>query len=279
MRSIHLLIKFVWTSVMLAAGVLLSMYPIGELYEEFARLVSKVGYPECARPAIGSIIAALALLALLPLYPKRRKRKSISFEGTHGEVTIEVHPVESTLERVTSRLKEVKSIRIRIKPLEGQAVRVTATAILLKDGDGDARQVTARVNSYIQAHTRKILGVPDVEVKLKVDRFIINMKTLDPNRLLLEAPEETTEKQDLYPPLRPTVHAAARTVAEVASAQSLDEEEAEYEEVEYVEYEEADGEEEVVENVEVDNLEELLSLRDGEDIEEVEVKLDESEQR
>ena len=270
---------------MLAAGVLLFLYPIGELYEEFARVVSGITYPEWARPAVGSAIGALALLALLPLYPRRRKRKSISFEGTHGEVTIELHPVESTLERVASRLKEVKSIRIRLKPLENQAVRVMATAILLKDGDGDARQVTARVNSYIQAHTRKILGLPDVEVKLKVDRFIINMKTLDPSLLLLEAPDESPEDADLYRPLQPSVHAAAQTVAEVESAQAPSEDETE----EYVEYEEVDGEEEAneeevaeegtLEGVEVDNLEELVSLLQGEDLDGAEVELDESEQR
>ena len=287
MRSIHLLIKFIWTSVLLAAGVLLFMYPIGELYEEFARLLSGFLYPDWARPAVGSAIATLALLALLPLYPKRRTRKSVSFEGTHGEVTIELHPVESTLERVASKLKEVKSIRIRLKPLENQAIRVMATAILLKDGDGDARQVTARVNSYIQAHTRKILGLPDVDVKLKVIRFIINMKTLDPSRLLLEAPQgpTTAELAGMRQPLQPTVHAAAQTVAEVASAYG---DEAEYEEVEYVEYEEVtedsigeveDVDDEEARGIEVDGLEDLVSQLEGDDSEIPEVELDESEQR
>ena len=137
----------------------------------------------------GIAIAVLALLAWIPRFKKRLKEREISFVGTHGEVTIALEPVESTLVRVVSKLPEVRNISIKIKTMEGPgSVRVLATAILRKDGDSDVRLLTARVNSYIQAHTKKILGMDEVLVKLKVKRFDMNMKTVKPEPLLLEAP-------------------------------------------------------------------------------------------
>ena len=68
---------------------------------------------------------------------------------------------------------------------------VIANVELLKNADDDARLVTARVQHYIQLHTKKILGLNDVDVRLNVKRFKMIMKTLKLEPLLLEGPLAT----------------------------------------------------------------------------------------
>ncbi len=188
-RSIHGFVKMLVTAGVIATGALLYFFPTSELYALYAANVPALEDRMLYRQIGGIAFAVLALLAWIPRFKKRKKEREISFVGTHGEVTIALDPVEATLVRVVSKLPEVRNISITIKTLEGPgSVRVLATAILRKDGDSDVRLLTARVNSYIQAHTKKILGMQDVTVKLKVKRFDMNMKTVRPEPLLLEAP-------------------------------------------------------------------------------------------
>ena len=173
----------------IAAGALLYFFPTSELYSMYAANVPALEDRMLYRQIGGIAIAVLALLAWIPRFKKRKKDREISFMGTHGEVSIALDPVEATLVRVVSKLPEVQNISITIKTLEDPgSVLVLATAVLRKDGDSDVRLLTARVQSYIQAHTKKILGMQDVSVKLKVKHMRMNMKTVKPEPLLLEAP-------------------------------------------------------------------------------------------
>ena len=188
-RSIHGFVKMFVTAGIIAAGASLYFFSTSELYGLYTENVPALEDRMLYRQIGGIAIAVLALLAWMPRFKKRPKEREISFVGTHGEVTIALDPVEATLVRVVSKLPEVRNISITIKTMEGPgSVRVLATAILRKDGDSDVRLLTARVNSYIQAHTKKILGMDEVLVKLKVKRFDMNMKTVKPEPLLLEAP-------------------------------------------------------------------------------------------
>jgi hypothetical protein len=166
------------------------LVPVSELYEFFVTEIPYVENNDLYRQIGGVALAVMALLAFLPIVPKRRKGREVSFHGTHGDVTIELQHVEDTLEAVVAKLPDVKSISLSLKPQEtpGQ-VKVLAVAVLKKDADTDARLITARVNSFIRTHTQKILGVQDVQVKLKVKRFLMRMRTVKPEPLLLEAPD------------------------------------------------------------------------------------------
>jgi hypothetical protein len=139
--------------------------------------------------AIFTVVAAGLLWTLLPRKWWQRERE-ISFSGSHGEVSIALEPVEATLNRVVQKLPDVKWIELHIIPQEGMnKVRVVGKAILYKDADSDARMVTARVLNFITLHTRKILGVSNIEPKIKVQRWVMKMKTVKPEPLLLEGPE------------------------------------------------------------------------------------------
>lgn len=222
MRTIHGLLKLVFTAALIAGGVVLYLHPISDLY---ALAVRHFPDSDLLRQILGAAAAVWALLVFLPLPKKRLRGKEISFQGTHGEVSIELEPVQSTLQRVLAKMPEVKSVSIQLKPQERPGrVSVLATAVLLKDADGDARQITARVNSYIQLHTSKILGLEDVDVKLKVKRFVMNMKTVKPEPLLLQAPQGGAVAasvqpvpEQAYSPEDTEVELAPETVDEVFS--------------------------------------------------------------
>ena len=125
----------------------------------------------------------------MPMVLRGKKERAISFTGMHGPVTIELEHVESTLERVATKLPEVRRATIKLEPTDspGRAC-VVANVELLKNAEDDARMVTARVQHYIQVHTKRILGLNDVDVRLNVKRFVMNMKTVKPEPLLLEGP-------------------------------------------------------------------------------------------
>jgi hypothetical protein len=147
------------------------------------------------RQILGGALVVLGLIMFLSVFirgPKNRRRRSISFAGMHGEVTIELEHVEGVVENVAKKLPEVRAISIRLEPTESrQRVLVQAEAVLMKDADAEARQVTDRVQDYIKQHTRKILGVQEVDVRLTVRKFLLNMRTVKPLPLLLEGPKET----------------------------------------------------------------------------------------
>lgn len=211
------LFRFVIASVIIAVGVLVILFERDRLIAEADQIYAQ--FMEVATPipiegveyrhVFGGVIVLVGLTLLwMVLVPKRRPR-SVSFIGTHGEVTIELEPVEATLERVAMKLPEVKNISIALRPLEGNGrIKVEGVAILEKSADDDARMITARVQNFLQIHTRKIVGLQEVEAKLTVTRWNMKMKTVKPEPLLLEdkvdsAPSAHTHAQSVAAPVAP----------------------------------------------------------------------------
>jgi hypothetical protein len=172
------------TSVLLLAfGISLFFYTKHEINEYVYEQVDTTwknliaNLPEGAnyRLIVGVLIALAGFLVLISLFIRGRgRRRSISFLGAHGEVTIELENVEGTLEVVARKLPEVVDM---------------AQAVLVKDADLEARQVTDRVQEYLKLHAQKILGVQEVDVRLTVRKFRLNMKSVKPMPLLLSGPE------------------------------------------------------------------------------------------
>lgn len=210
-RLLHGLVKLLFTAAIIASGVVLYLYSVSEVYEV---IVTHVPDDDMLRQILGGCVAAIAFLTLLPRAPRQRKVTEITFTNVHGQVTIGIEPVERDLQRVVSKLREVKVIALKVKPLEGNnRVRIDARATLYKDAEADARLVTARVNSFMKTHAQKFLGLQDVEVRIKVDRFIVNMKTLKAEPLLLTAPDDL-EQIAPQSVMSSPIQDAARTVTE-----------------------------------------------------------------
>ena len=199
MKVLHGLLKLVIFGLLIAGCVYLFLNPVSDIYEEGVALVEETPLRDNAnaRQAAAVILGVVLLILLLPvrIWPGR-KENNITFAGNHGEVTVDLEPVERTLETVIQRLHEVKRVHdVRLKPIGNKKepknkVQATVYVSLIKDANADARRITERVNSFIQSHTRRILGIQDVEVKLNVRRWVMNMKTVKPEPLLLTAPDD-----------------------------------------------------------------------------------------
>lgn len=235
------LFRFVIAAIIVAFGVLVVMYEGDELiahadtiYAEFMEVATPIPIEGVEyRHVFGGVIVLVGLILMwLVVVPKRRAR-SVSFIGTHGEVTIELEPVEATLERVAMKLPEVKNISISLRPLEGNGrIKVEGVAILEKSADDDARMITARVQNFLQIHTRKIVGLQEVEAKLTVTRWNMKMKTVKPEPLLLEDKVDDAPVASTHTSAQPVAAPPVAAAPVPAAVQEPEIEEVEYEEVE-----------------------------------------------
>lgn len=197
MKFIYGIFKLILALGMLTFGIAMLFMEFEEFYaivDDYYEQGLTYLPPELwVREIVAGIIAFVGLIVLWSIFrsvfPKQVKVRSISFPGMHGEVSIDLKDVEGTLERVAMKLPEVLKASIVLEPTDstGRAM-VLATVVLIKDADDDARMVTARVQHYLQIHTKKILGLQDVDVRLKVKQFKMKMKTLKAEPLLLEGP-------------------------------------------------------------------------------------------
>lgn len=198
-RLIAWVTTFVTTVLLIALGAALTQMYLYEVMEQvdtwWNQLKSYLPEGLPYRQILGGLFIALGVIVALSfvLGGKKRRRKSITFAGAHGDVTIELESVEGVIEKVAYKLPEVRAISVRLEPTDARSrVMVLAETALMKDADADARMVTDRVQEYIKEHTRKILGVQDVDVRLTVKKFLLNMRSVKPMPLLLEGPKEPT---------------------------------------------------------------------------------------
>jgi len=195
------IIRLTAAAILLASGALVALYEkqfLIDKFDEYYGLFLEQAPPfEYYREAVGGILAFLGLLIVLFQFfgaMARRKDRMIVFEGSQGQVSMDLEPVEATLEKVGVRLPEVQHIRIRMKPLKGSGkVLVQADAILKKDPDDDARMIFARVQNFLKVQARKITGLQDVETRLRVKKWRMSVKSFKPEPLMLEAPGDEPE--------------------------------------------------------------------------------------
>lgn len=198
-KLVGVVMTLLTSALLLSFGIALIFYNKFEInryvYDQvdiaWKNLISYLPEQYSYRFAPAILIALAGLMVLMSLFIRgRRKRRSISFLGAHGEVTIELENVEGTLENVAQKLPDVVDMAIRLEPTEARSrVLILAQAVLKKDADIEARQVTDRVQEFLRLHAQKILGVQEVDVRLTVRKFQLNMKSIKPMPLLLSGPD------------------------------------------------------------------------------------------
>ncbi|MDK1022569.1 MAG: hypothetical protein QGD90_13145 [Candidatus Hydrogenedentes bacterium] len=200
MKIIYATFKLVLAIAMMVLGILLLFFQLDDVYREvhgfYQQTLERLSEDArlLVRPIVAGAVAIAGLILFISMLSGRKKVRSISFTGMHGPVTIELEHVESMLEKVASKLPEVRKASIKLGPTDSPGrASVIADVELLKNADEDARMVTARVQHYIQIHTKRILGLNDVDVRLNVKKFVMKMRTLKPEPLLLEGPANVVE--------------------------------------------------------------------------------------
>jgi len=144
---------------------------------------------------VGSIMAIMGLLGLFPT-KKRKRRNAITFPGTQGQITIELAPVEATLNRVVSKMPEVKKISVAVTPSEdNRRAQVDAEVWMYKGAEtAGAREISNRIENHLKDTAVNILGVDDVTtVNLRVRGIIVDQSKAKPKPAPEPQPEPKAE--------------------------------------------------------------------------------------
>jgi uncharacterized alkaline shock family protein YloU len=170
MRIFQITVRKLLGLLVLAEGVLLIFYGFDQLYRRSIEIIPSSDY---FRLAVAVLLIFIGLVVVLPLFPQRRK-KVISFPGTHGRVDIRLDAVESSLHRVTGKMREVKKVNLTLTPIEdNRSVRIKAGLSIFKSSDEDVRELTERIQDKIRTTAANILGIEDIEVNVSIQNIIV----------------------------------------------------------------------------------------------------------
>ncbi len=174
MKTLQTIIMKLLCLGILLAGCALIYRPSSELYTIVAEYTPSSNYRWIMRVVVGVIAGLIGLVGLLPC-GKGRKKKTITFIGTHGEQIIQLDPIEASMSRVIGKMPEVKRIAVSITPSEdGQRVQVTANVVLVKEPGTSVRQISDKVTNYSRETAKNILGVREVTgVTLNVSDIVL----------------------------------------------------------------------------------------------------------
>ncbi len=166
MRLIQIVAKrFVSLCFLLGGALLIAMRLNDNVYNRVESLFGMI--PRYVWTEMGIVVGSvLIIIGLLGMFPtKKRKRKNvITFPGTQGQITIELAPVEATLNRVVSKMPEVKKISVTVTPSEDNLrAQVDADVWIYKGAEtAGAREITNRIENHLKDTAVNILGVEDV---------------------------------------------------------------------------------------------------------------------
>jgi len=138
---------------------------------------------------LGGLIFLVGFMGLLPVMKPKRSKNTISFSGSHGEVTIELDSVEATLARVVNKMPVVKKIWVRVTPSEdNHRAHVSADVWIYKNADNSsAREITNRIMDHLMDTAVNILGVEEITA---VD---VNVRGIVPTKV--SAPKAADEEE------------------------------------------------------------------------------------
>jgi hypothetical protein len=181
MRIVHIVVFKLLSLVVLSAGVLLvAMYFQAPLYDQVTAYAGE-RWAQLA-PVIGSILFILGLLGLLPLSRKKHPN-SISFPGEYGEVTIHLDSIEATLNRIVSKMPEVKKISVRLIPSEdNRRAEVTGSLWIYKGSEAaGVSEIVGKVQKHLRDTAINILGVEEIVMgKLDIPGIIVSATPAKP---------------------------------------------------------------------------------------------------
>ena len=162
----------------LAAGAALAaaaLNPAGlsfALWEWLRGLIFSSDVPRVAwRLALTVSGGGLALLGLAGLLIDRGgRRRRILFRTDHGEVEIELAPIQKTLTRVIGMLPEVRRIRVRVTPdQDARRVHIAASVVLQNYAEQGLRRSAQVVSDCIAGAVSRSFGLEDaVTVELSI---------------------------------------------------------------------------------------------------------------
>ena len=172
MRFLQILLHKLISLAMLAGGVVLVLWTLPQTTALVSPYIDRVlttysEFPDetatLVRYGIGATVAVIGFLTFLPLARKRHLANAITFRGQHGPITIQLSPIESTLNRAISNVPEVKKVSIKLHPDDrGKRVSIYAEATLQKTLSTGTSEMFDRVQSQIRSSATHILGKNEI---------------------------------------------------------------------------------------------------------------------
>lgn len=168
MRSIQIVLQKLAALAILIVGAWILVHDREEIapYVEPVTqriLALKEWQPVVVRNAVGAVLTLIGLITLLPAIQKRKKSKALQFTGSHGKVTIQLDPIEATLNKHMKTYSEVKDINLRLEATDkGKKVRIFADATMFRGLSSGAHDSANRLSDQIHTSAVNILGKEEV---------------------------------------------------------------------------------------------------------------------
>jgi len=161
MRTFQIVVRKLLCAAVLLGGGALCVMSFSELYQT---AISNLPGSPLLRIAGGAALIVGAVLGLLPLQRPRLSKNSISFQGPHGDVAIQLDSVETLLARVIGKMPEVKKISVRVEPTEdNHKARVYAYVWIAKGEEAaGVRELAIRISHHVADMAAHILGVEEL---------------------------------------------------------------------------------------------------------------------
>ena len=161
------IVKLLSLLTMLSGGALVAVWfsaTVRALIEPYTVLEDSIWLGTRLGAILGGLIFLVGFLGLLPLMKPKRIKSTISFSGSHGEVTIQLDSVEATLARVVSKMPFVKKIWVRVIPSEdNHRAHVSADVWIYKNAEStSAREITNAIMEHLMDTAVNILGVEEI---------------------------------------------------------------------------------------------------------------------
>ncbi|MCC6142915.1 MAG: hypothetical protein IT368_03805 [Candidatus Hydrogenedentes bacterium] len=224
MKPLQAVVLRLFSLLALAAGVVMLglAIPITQVQDTWAQTLEQL--PADWRLlgfVAGGVLVVFGLFGLLPL--GIRRGKSVAFDGEHGQIIIQLDPVERKLNKVLNKMPEVRKIRAVVVPdKQGGPAQIHARAWLRRLPEQRARDIEMRVADYIEETATDFLGLEArTPVQLVVEDIAINID--EAAKELQRHSQERKDARELNQVLSadtpaPTAAQAAGVAAAVAAA-------------------------------------------------------------
>jgi hypothetical protein len=195
MRFLYALVFYLVFLAAIAAGVVLWIYELNELYDLAIKNIPDNAW---LRPTVSVAAVAIGVCGLLfPfLFRQRRKSRTIEFQSKHGYIVIELDSVQKSLQKAMAKLPEVKDISLQVHPSDNdRKVRIVADAVVIKPPGAGIRETASDLEDKLAESAKRMLGVDDIaSLDLNISRVLMNVKkefdNVDKSRLLEHKQEQ-----------------------------------------------------------------------------------------
>ncbi len=158
----------------------------GDLLETKLMTVLEQAPPQVTRIVTTQLITTVVLIfscvvsfiAFIPGQWRKRPLRHITFTGDHGDVVIQLDPVQQSLTRVMLNMPEIRKVQLKVDPDESGRNAVIHADVIIQNQPGiNARDTARTVTDYIAESAKSLMGLEDLgNIRLNITGINLNPK-------------------------------------------------------------------------------------------------------